>query len=148
MKFWKRQMADPIRGLTQKRLKGQIESYNNGYLAEFALTAEAMEQRDDILKNVVAKRKKAVTRHGWDVLAENCSEEALAQQEALDYFYRNLTATHVLRANEAGGFQLLVYPNNGCDQWLSQTAATVGLAGCSAPGIGGEIIQEINDSGG
>ena len=109
MNYWKRQSFDTIRGLTQERLTGQIESYNNGYLADFALTAEAMEQRDDVLKNVIAKRKKAVTRHGWEVLAENCSAEARAQQEALDYFYRNLTATHVLRKDETGGFQLLIY---------------------------------------
>ena len=109
MNYWRRQTTDAIRGLTQERLTGQIESYNNGHLAEFSLTAEAMEQRDDVLKNVIAKRKKAVTRHGWEVLAENCSEEARAQQEALDYFYRNLTVSHVLRRNETGGFQLLIY---------------------------------------
>ena len=67
MNYWKRQTSDAIRGLTQDRLTAQIESYNNGYLADFALTAEAMEQRDDVLKNVIAKRKKAVTRHGWEV---------------------------------------------------------------------------------
>ncbi|HEX7859001.1 MAG TPA: DUF935 family protein [Verrucomicrobiae bacterium] len=109
MNYWKRQIADPIRGLTLDRLTSQIDAYNNGCLAEFALTAEAMENRDDILKNVITKRKKALTRHGWEILTEDCSDEARAQRDALDYFYRNLRCTHALRPNERGGFQLLVY---------------------------------------
>ena len=89
--FWKKTVSDPIRGLTLDRLTAQIDAFQNGYLTDFALTAEAMEQRDDILKNVITKRKKAVTRHGWEILTENCSPEARAQRDALDYFYRNLT---------------------------------------------------------
>lgn len=107
--FWKRQIPDPIRGLTLERLTTQIDAFNNGYLAEFALTADAMENRDDILKNVITKRKKALTRHGWEILTEDCSSQARAQRDALDFFYRNLTSTHALRPDERGGFQLLVY---------------------------------------
>ncbi len=101
--------VNPIRGLTAERLAAQIDGYVNGYVANFALTVEAMEQRDDILKNVITKRKKAVTRHGWEVLAENDSPEARQQRAALDYFYRHLTCSHALRRDERGGFQLLVY---------------------------------------
>jgi phage gp29-like protein len=109
MNFWKRQIPDPIRGLTLERLGTQIDAFQNGYLAEFALTAEAMESRDDIIKNVSTKRKKAVTRHGWEILTEDCSDEARAQRDALEYFYKNLTCSHALRTNERGGFQLLAY---------------------------------------
>src|SRR3954466_3786135 len=76
MKLWKREIGDPIRGLTLDRLASQLEAYNRGLLAQFALTAEAMEQRDDVLKNVISKRKKAVTRHGWEILAVDDSPEA------------------------------------------------------------------------
>ena len=109
MNYWKRDISNPIRALTLERLASQIDAFQNGYLAEFALTADAMEQRDDMLKNVITKRKKAVTRHGWEILLEDCSDEARAQRDALDYFYRNLTCTHALRPNERGGFQLLIY---------------------------------------
>jgi hypothetical protein len=105
----RRQIPDPIRGLTHQRLGQQIDAYTNGAVAEFAITAEAMENRDDMLKNVIMKRKKAVTRHGWEILAENDSPEAREQRDALDYFYRNLTCSHALRKDESGGFQLLAY---------------------------------------
>jgi phage gp29-like protein len=107
--FFKREISNPIRALTLERLSAQIDAFQNGHLAEFALTAEAMENRDDMLKNVITKRKKAVTRHGWEILVEDCSDEARAQRDALDFFYRNLTCTHALRPHERGGFQLLIY---------------------------------------
>src|SRR5690348_1835719 len=94
--IWKRPSTNPILRLTPERLSRQIIAYENGYLSEFAITAEAMENRDDILKNVITKRKKAVTRHGWEILAENNSPEARQQRDALDYFYRNLTCSHAL----------------------------------------------------
>jgi hypothetical protein len=109
MNLWKRELSDPIRGLTLDRLARQIDSFQNGYLAEFALSAEAMENRDDILKNVITKRKKAVTRHGWEILTEDCSAHACEQRDVLEYFYRNLQCSHTLRGDERGGFQLLVY---------------------------------------
>jgi phage gp29-like protein len=56
-----------IRGLTLEVLNRQLEAYTNGFLADFALTCDAMQERDDVLKNVIAKRKKAVARHGWEV---------------------------------------------------------------------------------
>lgn len=106
---WKRNIPDPIRGLTLERLNQQIDAYKQGLLASFAITAEAMEERDDILKNVITKRKKAVTRHGWEILSDDCSEEAQEHCRALEFFYKNLTCSHALRPDERGGFQLLVY---------------------------------------
>lgn len=109
MKYLKRNTSDPIRNLTLERLGQQIDAYTSGWVAEFAITAEAMENRDDMLKNVINKRKKAVTRHGWEILTENNSPEAREQRDALDFFYRNLTCSHALRKDETGGFQLLAY---------------------------------------
>src|SRR4051812_35142214 len=107
--YWRRQISDPIRNLTVERLTRQIESFEAGYVAEFAVTAEAMEQRDDLLKNVITKRKKAITRHGWEIITAENSPAARDQAEALEYFYRNLTCSHALRQDECGGFLLLVY---------------------------------------
>lgn len=109
MKFWNKSYADPIRGLSLERLAQQIDSYNTGHIGEFALTAEAMEQRDDLLRNVILKRKKAVARHPWEVLAADDSPEAHAHKQALDYFYNNLRCTHVLKQDLQGGFNLLVH---------------------------------------
>jgi hypothetical protein len=58
MKLWCKEIGDPIRGLTLERLSTQIESFVAGHLANFSLSAESMEQRDDVLKNVISKRKK------------------------------------------------------------------------------------------
>src|SRR5436190_4950165 len=109
MKLWKREIGDPIRGLTLDRLASQLEAYNRGLLAQFAITAEAMEQRDDVLKNVISKRKKAVTRHGWEILTIDDSPEAEKHRHALETFYNNLTVTNALREDERGGLPLLIY---------------------------------------
>jgi hypothetical protein len=105
---WSKTYIDSIRGLTLEILNRQIEAYTNGFLADFALTCDAMQERDDVLKNVIAKRKKAVARHGWEVLALDNSPEARAHQQALEYFYGHLRCSSVLKQNENGGFGLLV----------------------------------------
>jgi hypothetical protein len=109
LNFWKRPFTNPILRLTPERLSRQIDAYENGYLADFAISSEAMENRDDILKNVITKRKKALTRHGWEILTGNNSPDARQQRDALDFFYRNLTCSHALRKSERGAFQLLIH---------------------------------------
>ena len=105
---WTKTYIDSIRGLTLEVLNRQIEAYTNGFLADFALTCDAMQERDDVLKNVIAKRKKSVARHGWEVLTLDNSPEARAHQQALEYFYSHLRCSSVLKQNENGGFGLLV----------------------------------------
>jgi phage gp29-like protein len=109
MNRYKRNIPDAIRGLTLERLTSQLDGYRNGNIASFGVTAEAMEERDDILRNVILKRKKAVTRHDWEVLTVDDSPEAQEHQRALDYFYRNLTCTYALKEDQRGGFGLLVH---------------------------------------
>src|SRR5690348_2265950 len=93
MKLWKREIGDPVRGLTLDRLASQLEAYNPDLVAQFAITAEAKEQRDDVLKNVISKRKKAVTRQRWEILTIDDSPEAQKHRHALETFYNNLTVT-------------------------------------------------------
>lgn len=104
----KRSRFNPLRGLTPERLAHQLDSFNVGYLREMALTWDAIERRDYILKIVAPKRKKAVARHGWEILMVDDSPEAAAHKEALEIFYNNVTATDALNENERGGFSLLV----------------------------------------
>jgi hypothetical protein len=103
----------PIRNLTPDRLTRMLDAFEQGYLAEAALTWETIEKRDDTIKSVAPKRKKAIARHGWEVivlpnLPPEKQPEALRHKEALEYFYTNLRCSHALDANERGGFKLLV----------------------------------------
>jgi phage gp29-like protein len=104
---------NPIRNLTVDSLANQLDAFDAGYLREAAQTWEVIERRDDILRSVIPKRKKAIARHGWTVLPARelqPSEEAESKRHAaaLEYFYRNLDCSNAIDANERGGFSLLV----------------------------------------
>lgn len=99
---------NPIRNLTPETLARQLDNFKAGYLRDFALTADLIEERDDVLKSVAPKRKKSAARHGWEILALDDSPEAAAQKEALEYFYNNLSCTNAIDLNERGGLKLLV----------------------------------------
>lgn len=103
-----RSRFNPIRGLTPDILSSQLDAFRAGYLRAFAMTAEAIEERDDIIKSVAPKRRKAVARCDWQVIAMDDSQEAKRHQKALDYFYNNLTCSNAMDLNEQGGFKLLV----------------------------------------
>ena len=83
MEMFQRMRFNPIRGMDPERLSTQIDQFHYGYLRDFALTMEAIENRDDKLKCVAPKRKKAVARNGWEVLTLDDSAEAKRQAEAL-----------------------------------------------------------------
>lgn len=103
-----RSRFNPIRGLTPDLLSSQLDAFRAGYLRAFAMTAEAIEERDDIIKSVAPKRRKAVARCDWQVIAMDDSQEAKRHQKALNYFYNNLTCSNAMDLNEQGGFKLLV----------------------------------------
>ena len=104
---------NPVRNLTVDQLAAQLDAFDAGYLREAAETWEIIERRDDILRSVIPKRKKAIARHGWVVLpAQDLQpgEETQARKHAaaLEYFYRNLECSNAVDSNERGGFSLLV----------------------------------------
>src|SRR4029079_3936153 len=71
-----------------------------------------LEQRDDLLRTVVAKRKKSVARHGWTVLPkpnliDGEKDAAKEHARALEFFYGNLQCEHAVDSAEKGGFKLL-----------------------------------------
>jgi phage gp29-like protein len=103
---------NPIRNLTVDTLAAQLDAFDAGFLREAAETWEIIERRDDILRSVIPKRKKALSRHGWVVLPARelqAHEEAESKRHiaALEYFYRNLECSNAVDANERGGFSLL-----------------------------------------
>jgi len=108
VRWSRRTAANPIRGLTFEKLGRQLESFGLGYLSEMALTWEAMERRDPILKTGSAKRRKAVSRWTWEIHALDDSPEAQSHKEKLEVFYNNLVATNAYDENGAGGVSLLI----------------------------------------
>lgn len=104
---------NPLRNITPEGLVRQLDNFEAGYLGEAAASWELIEKRDDLLKAVVPKRKKAVSRQGWEVLplatvGPEQAAEAKRHAAALEYFYRNLRCANAIDENERGGFQLLV----------------------------------------
>ena len=99
---------NPIRSLTPQVLSSQLDNFNLGYIAFAALTWDAIEKRDDVIKGVAAKRKKAVAKLKRESLLREESSEAEEHKAALDEFYDNLSVVNALDENERGGFSLLV----------------------------------------
>ena len=99
-------IADPAQ-MTRK-----LDAFEVGYLKESVNIWDLLEQRDDLVRAVVSKRKKAVGRQGWTVLIHESlpadrRAEAQAHADALEHFYTNLRCENALDRSERGGFKLL-----------------------------------------
>ncbi|MDR1255773.1 MAG: DUF935 domain-containing protein [Puniceicoccales bacterium] len=99
---------NPIKTLTPDSLSNMLDGFTAGYLKSAALTWEAIERRDDVIRGVASKRKKSISRLNWEVLTLDDSDLAKKQKEALEYFYDHLTTTNACDGNERGGFKLLI----------------------------------------
>jgi phage gp29-like protein len=112
--YAKRSRYNPIRQLTPEYLARIMDIFQNGYLREFALMAEAIKRRDWTVQVCTRKREKGVARHGIKILVqddledETLKEEANRHKAALMYFYDNLHAHHVLEQDQQGGVRLLI----------------------------------------
>jgi len=109
-----RQLAfNPLSGLKDAAaLRNKLDAFEAGHLREAAAIWEQLEQRDDLLRAVISKRKKAAARHGWTVLPKPglAPEEMAAAREharALEFFYRNAECENAMDTAERGGFKLL-----------------------------------------
>ena len=94
--------------LTPKSLVRLWDAFDAGYLAEFALAADTIERRDDILLAVAPKRRRAASRLPWEVVAFDESPEAARQKEVLESFVDTLEATNAADEDERGGIKLLI----------------------------------------
>jgi len=99
---------NPIRNLTPSLLSTQLDSFAGGQISRCALTWDKIEERDDVLISVARKRKKAVARHGFEIITLDDSPQAARHKETLEYFYNNITATSAIDGNVRGGWSLLV----------------------------------------
>src|SRR4029078_8198959 len=64
----KRARFNPLTALSSRALTRYLDAFEAGYLREAACVGDPLEQRDDLLRTVISKRKKAVGRQGWTVL--------------------------------------------------------------------------------
>lgn len=109
----KRMRFNPIRSLTPEVLSSQLDSWLVGHLRDFAITAEAIQRRDDTIQPALTKRLKAPARLSWSInILEGLNDaqkvRAAEHQAALQYFYDQVRVTSALEQNQRGNFRLLV----------------------------------------
>jgi hypothetical protein len=102
------QRFNPLRNLGPESLRSAHEEFAAGRLRPAAKLWDAIERTDDIVKVVSEKRKKAVSRHGYEVVQVDDSPEAKRHAEALQFFYDNLIATRADDRNIRGGLPMAV----------------------------------------
>jgi len=103
-----RSIFNPLRCLTPQLLSTYLDQRVLGYVAYAALVWEQIERRDDVIRNVASKRKKAASRLLRQSRKLVNTPEAEEDARALDDFYNNITVVNALDQNEVGGFPLLV----------------------------------------
>lgn len=109
----KRTRVNPIRALDPEKLGRWLDDFAAGTPREFALLADAIARRDDVLATVIAKRVGAPARHSYAILIgddvpEELATEAERHKKALEHFYANLSVTDAVERDVRGGFKLLV----------------------------------------
>lgn len=103
-----RQRFNPLRQVTPDLLSSQLDQFFRGWLWPISRTWDAMQRRDDRLASVVPKRESDVARNGFEIVQLEKSAEAEQHQDALEFFFKNLTVQHALDENQVGRFPLLV----------------------------------------
>lgn len=103
-----RSRFNPLRGLTPQLLSVYLDNFLLGFVGYAALVWDQLEKRDDVLRNVASKRKKAVAKFKRKSFQREQSPEAEAHAQALDDFYDNITVVNALDQNETGGLPLLI----------------------------------------
>jgi phage gp29-like protein len=103
-----RSRFNPLRGLTPQLLSVYLDNFMLGFVAYAALVWDQIEKRDDVIRNVSSKRKKALAKFKRKSFQREQTPEAASHAQALDDFYENMTVVNALDQNETGGFPLLV----------------------------------------
>src|SRR5262245_19334086 len=109
----KRLRYNPLSGISDpSQIANKLDAFEVGYLKDAVNIWDTLEQRDDLIRAVVSKRKKAAGRQGWTVLIRDSvtaeqREEAELHAAALEFFYENLRCENALDRAERGGFKLL-----------------------------------------
>src|SRR4051812_2737627 len=109
----KQMRFNPLGSLDISSMSRHLDRFEAGYLRDAANIWDHLEQRDDLIRAVVAKRKKSIARQGYTVLMNNDipetqKDEAREHAAALEFFYRNLECENAIDSCEKGGFKLLI----------------------------------------
>lgn len=105
-----RYYVSPLVNLTPQALSRQLDEFAAGHFANIARTWEAIEQRDDILKGVAAKRKKAPARLPWQITtAQNTmTDEAFIQKNIVEKMLMGVSVSSAYDKSVQGGLPLLI----------------------------------------
>ena len=87
-----RSRFNPLRGLTPQLLSVYLDNFMLGFVAYAALVWDQIEKRDDVIRNVASKRKKAVAKFKRQSFQKE-EPGGSAHAEALDEFYDNMTVS-------------------------------------------------------
>jgi len=102
------QRFNPLRNLNPTYLRQMHEEFAAGRIKSAARMWDAIERTDDVLQVVASKRKKAVSRHGYEIVQDDDSPAAQRHAEVLQFFYDQLIATRADDRNVRGGFPLFI----------------------------------------
>ena len=106
---WKQSRGNPLLGFTPQQLTGWMTQWNKGQLRPFALYYRALEEGADLTISAVApKRRAGVASRPWVIQTLDDSAEAKLHQEALSYFYDNVTIKDAVDQNREGGVKMLL----------------------------------------
>jgi hypothetical protein len=76
--------------LTEDQMRQYLDEFKTGDFRRAAFIWELQIERDEAVAVCVSKRKKAVARHDWQVVALDGSAEATAQRNILLDFFRTI----------------------------------------------------------
>ena len=100
--------ANPLPGLTPEMITSYHSRFKQGYLGSAAILWDDMAQIDDTLMSVIPKRKKSVSRHGYEITTVNDSPKAKLHAATLKAFYDNVVCTDANDMNVKGGMRTLL----------------------------------------
>ena len=99
---------NPLRIATPTYLANALDAFHAGYLREAAYLWDIIEERDDMAKTAIPKRKKSVSRRPWEIVVMEDTPAAQAHKEKLEAFFDNITVTDATDLNVKGGMRLLI----------------------------------------
>lgn len=95
--------------LTEDQMRSYLDDFKTGDFRRAAFVWELQVERDDVVAICVSKRKKAVARHDWQIVALDGSSEAAAQRNILLDFFRNIEVRGLVGYNNISGVNGLLH---------------------------------------
>ncbi len=112
IQMYLRSRFNPLRILTPAIAGWYIDQFRIGYVRQLSLVWQEIADRDDVVALVKPLREQAISRYEGQIepiphLDESLLDEAADQQEKMEYFFANLTASNAVDGDHVGGDHLL-----------------------------------------